>query len=96
MASSMTVESRMRLFAMVVVVVISVQPTEAQQSNVATITEPGIYELAGLFMRFYEHCPVLRADTPAIKASRLRLCLITARTLRLGLSLLGIRVLERM
>ncbi len=55
-----------------------------------------LYELAGLFMKFYEHCPVLRADTPQIKASRLRLCDLTARTLRLGLTLLGIRTLERM
>ena len=55
-----------------------------------------LYELAGLFMKFYEHCPVLKAPTPELKASRLRLCDLTARTLRIGLDLLGIRVLERM
>jgi len=55
-----------------------------------------LYELAGLFMKFYEHCPVLRAETPELKASRLRLCDLTARTLQVGLGLLGIRTLERM
>ena len=55
-----------------------------------------LYDLAGAFMRFYESCPVLRAATPAIRRSRLRLCDLTARTLRAGLTLLGIRVLERM
>ncbi|HSW45665.1 MAG TPA: arginine--tRNA ligase, partial [Phycisphaerae bacterium] len=55
-----------------------------------------LYELSGAFMRFYEACPVLSADTPALRASRLRLCDLTARTLRIGLDLLGIRTLERM
>ncbi len=55
-----------------------------------------LYDLAGVFMRFYESCPVLAADTPELRASRLRLCDLTARTLRVGLDLLGIRVLERM
>ncbi len=55
-----------------------------------------LYELAGAFMKFYESCPVLTADTPDRRASRLRLCDLTARTLRVGLGLLGIRVLERM
>lgn len=55
-----------------------------------------LYALAGLFMKFYESCPVLKADTPERKASRLRLCDLTARTLRVGLDLLGIRVVERM
>ncbi len=54
-----------------------------------------LYELAECFMRFYESCPVLKADAPT-RASRLRLCLLTARTLRLGLNLLGIETLERM
>jgi len=55
-----------------------------------------LYELAGVFMRFYESCPVLAADSPEQRASRLRLCDLTARTLRVGLDLLGIRTLERM
>lgn len=55
-----------------------------------------LYELAGLFMKFYENCPVLAADTPEQRGSRLRLCELTARTLQTGLELLGIRVVERM
>ncbi|MBI4578386.1 MAG: arginine--tRNA ligase [Planctomycetes bacterium] len=55
-----------------------------------------LYELAGLFMKFYEQCPVLRAGTDEVRASRLRLCDLTARTMRSGLDLLGIRVVERM
>jgi arginyl-tRNA synthetase len=55
-----------------------------------------LYDLAGDFMRFYETCPVLAAADEATRLSRLRLCDLTARALRLGLGLLGIEVLERM
>jgi arginyl-tRNA synthetase len=55
-----------------------------------------LFETAGAFMRFYESCPVLKAESEAIRNSRLRLCDLTARALKLALSLLGIRVLERM
>lgn len=55
-----------------------------------------LYELAGAFMAFYENCPVLRAPDDETRAARLRLCDLTARTLRLGLGLLGIRALQRM
>jgi len=55
-----------------------------------------LYELAGDFMRFYESCPVLQAPDEPTRLSRLRLCDLAARTLRLGLYLLGIKVLERM
>lgn len=55
-----------------------------------------LYNLAGAFMSFYEACPVLKAETDAMRASRLKLCDLTARTLRIGLNLLGIRVVERM
>ncbi len=54
-----------------------------------------LYELAGLFMSFYEHCPIL-TETETRQTSRLRLCDITARTLRTGLDLLGIDTVERM
>jgi arginyl-tRNA synthetase len=54
-----------------------------------------LYELASLFMRFYEACPVLNSE-PAVRDSRLLLCRRTAETLRFGLSLLGIDVVERM
>ncbi|MCA9242428.1 MAG: arginine--tRNA ligase [Phycisphaerales bacterium] len=55
-----------------------------------------LFDLAADFMRFYEACSVLKAPDAASRASRLRLCDLTARGLRLGLSLLGIPVIERM
>jgi len=55
-----------------------------------------LFDLAGKFMVFYEACPVLQAPSPEVRDSRLALCELAARTLRLGLSLLGIRTLERM
>ena len=54
-----------------------------------------LYDLAGHFARFYENCPVLKAE-PAQRASRLILCDLTARVLKLGLEVLGIEVLEQM
>jgi arginyl-tRNA synthetase len=54
-----------------------------------------LYALAGCLMRFYEACPVLTA-TDAIRGSRLQLCRLTADTLRTGLDLLGITVMEAM
>ncbi len=54
-----------------------------------------LFELSQKFNQFYDRCPVLQAED-SIKTSRLMLCDLTARTLKLGLSLLGIRVLERM
>ena len=55
-----------------------------------------LYELASLYMGFYEACPVLKADDDGLRASRLRLCDGVARTLATGLDLLGIEVMERM
>jgi len=54
-----------------------------------------LYELAGLFMRFYENCPILKAEEDK-KNSRLALATLTSVTLRQGLELLGIETLERM
>jgi arginyl-tRNA synthetase len=54
-----------------------------------------LYELSKKFNQFYEQCPVLQASENE-RTSRLVLCDVTARTLKLGLSLLGISVLERM
>lgn len=55
-----------------------------------------LYELAGRFSSFYENCPILSAEQPEQKDSRLRLAALTGRTLRQGLNLLGITTLERM
>jgi arginyl-tRNA synthetase len=54
-----------------------------------------LYELSRKFNKFYENCPVLKSNEP-LRSSRLGLCYLTANTLRLGLSLLGIKTLERM
>jgi arginyl-tRNA synthetase len=54
-----------------------------------------LYELAGHFARFYENCPVLKAEG-ATRASRLVLCDLTARVLRQGLEALGIETTEQM
>ena len=57
-----------------------------------------LYELSKKFNQFYDRdrgVPVLTAEEP-LRTSRLVLCDLTARTLKLGLSLLGIQVLERM
>jgi arginyl-tRNA synthetase len=54
-----------------------------------------LFELSQKFNQFYDRCPVLQAEEP-FRTSRLALCDLTARTLKLGLSLLGIPVLERM
>jgi arginyl-tRNA synthetase len=54
-----------------------------------------LFELSQKFNQFYDRCPVLTAEEP-VRVSRLLLCDLTARILKLGLSLLGIQVLERM
>ena len=55
-----------------------------------------LYDLAGLFSSFYEHCPILSADDKATQQSRLRLAALSGRTLKQGLELLGLHTLERM
>lgn len=55
-----------------------------------------LYELAGYFSSFYEHCPILKLEDAALKTSRLQLAALTASTLKQGLGLLGINTLERM
>ncbi len=56
-----------------------------------------IYELASLFMKFYEACPILK-DTvsESDRQSRLALCLLTSRTMKNGLDILGIATLDKM
>ena len=55
-----------------------------------------LYDLAGLFSGFYEHCPILSAESEEIRNSRLKLAQLTAKTLKLGLDTLGIETVERM
>jgi arginyl-tRNA synthetase len=55
-----------------------------------------LYDLAKQFATFFEACPVLSADTPEVRSSRLALCWITGRVFQQGLALLGIGVIPRM
>jgi arginyl-tRNA synthetase len=56
-----------------------------------------LYELASLFMTFYEACPILKDGVPAeLRDSRLMLAGLTGRTLKSGLELLGIETMEKM
>jgi arginyl-tRNA synthetase len=55
-----------------------------------------LYGVATAFTAFYEQCPVLRAEDESVRASRLALCALTARTLALGLGLVGITTPTRM
>jgi len=54
-----------------------------------------LYELARAYSSFFEACPVLKAEG-AVRDSRLALCALTARQMRRGLSLLGIKTVDRM
>lgn len=54
-----------------------------------------LFELSQKFNQFYDRCPVLQAEE-GDRISRLAICHITAKTLKLGLNLLGIKVLEKM
>lgn len=55
-----------------------------------------LFELAGQFSSFYEACPILIVEDQAVKQSRMKLAALTAKTIKQGLSLLGINTLERM
>jgi len=55
-----------------------------------------LYETAALFHQFFERCPVLKAESEALRDSRLALCHLTGLTLQRGLGLLGIETLEEM
>lgn len=55
-----------------------------------------LYQLAKKFAQFFDECPVLKAETEELKQSRLLLCDLVARAMKLGLSLLGIQVLDQM
>jgi arginyl-tRNA synthetase len=55
-----------------------------------------LFELASRYSDFFEHCPVIKAETDGLRNSRLALCDLTARTLERGLNLLGIETVERM
>ncbi len=55
-----------------------------------------LYQLASAFTTFYDQCPVLKAEDAATVENRLFLSELTGRTLRQGMSLLGIRTPEQL
>lgn len=55
-----------------------------------------LFELSQLFAQFFDQCSVKDANSEDLKKSRLQLCDLTARTIRGGLELLGIGVLDKM
>ena len=55
-----------------------------------------LFEVASLFTTFYEQCPVLKAETSSLRASRLALAALTQDVLSTGLGLLGVPMPERM
>ena len=55
-----------------------------------------LFDLAKSYSAFFENCPVLKAETPESRTTRLLLCDLTARTIKQGLALLGIGVVEKM
>jgi arginyl-tRNA synthetase len=55
-----------------------------------------LFDLAQAYTTFYEACPVLRAEDPTVRGSRLTLCSVTLDVLVAGLDLLGITTPDRM
>jgi arginyl-tRNA synthetase len=56
-----------------------------------------LYELATLFSRFYENCPILKAEVSAEqKSTRLQLNALMAKTMQTGLEILGIQTMQAM
>ncbi|RMI30656.1 arginine--tRNA ligase [Nocardia stercoris] len=69
-------------------------------TDVAETLEPHrlagyLYALAQAFTTFYESCPVLKAEDPAVRQNRIALCELTGDTVAQGLDLLGIAAPER-
>ncbi len=72
--------------------------TMAEELRPNVMTEY-LFELSKAFNQFYDRrlgVRVIDSETEELRLSRLRLCDLTARTLRLGLWMLGIEVLDRM
>lgn len=70
--------------------------SEAYDKKAPNFIAEHAYKLAQTFSKFYAACPILGADEPAVRASRLALAETTLRQLELALDLLGIEAPERM
>ncbi len=69
---------------------------EAYERRAPNALAEHAYRLAASFSRFYAACPVLAADTPAERGSRLALAATALRQLELALQILGVDTPERM
>jgi arginyl-tRNA synthetase len=70
--------------------------SEAYDKKAPNFIAEHAYKLAQTFSKFYAACPILGADDPAVRASRLALAETTLKQLELALTLLGIEAPERM
>jgi arginyl-tRNA synthetase len=55
-----------------------------------------LFELTQVFFQFLEKCSVKDAETESLKKSRLQFCDLMSRTVKTGLGLLGISVIDQM
>ena len=69
---------------------------EAYDKKAPNFVAEHAYKLAQGFSKFYAACPILGADEPAVRASRLTLAQTALKQLELALDLLGIETPERM
>lgn len=68
-----------------------------QRENMATALARQLLAITKAFSGFYTNCPILFAENPpAVRESRLALCVATARAIRQGLFLMGIQAPEEM
>ncbi len=70
--------------------------TAAAADSKPSLVTAYLWDVAKTYSGFFQNCPVLKAETPALRQSRLMLCDLTARVIQRGLDLLGIRTVERM
>jgi len=70
--------------------------SEAYDKKAPNFIAEHAYKLAQTFSKFYAACPILSADEPSVRASRLALAETTLKQLELALDLLGIEAPERM
>ncbi|MGA5819910.1 arginine--tRNA ligase [Kitasatospora sp. NPDC094028] len=81
--------------------VLALDGFDATLREVAAELEPHrlcgyLFSLAKALTDFYGACPVLKAESAGVRANRLALCRLTARTLARGLDLLGLQAPDRM
>ena len=70
--------------------------TEAYDKKAPNFIADHAFKLAQAFSKFYAACPIMSAETEAMRGSRLRLAQATLDQLELSLDLLGIETPDRM